>query len=248
MEALPDYDYHYFGDTLHVPYGNRSHEAVYALTKRAVDYLFQQNCQLIILACNTASADALRKLQQEYLPTYYPDRRILGVIIPTVEEVAERAAVQNLGVIATAATVGSMRYPTELSKLRPEITVIQQAAPLLVPLIENGGQQWLPSVLETYLQPLRNSAVDAIILGCTHYGLVKGQVQQLMGPDCLVVSQDDIVPEKLRTYLERHPEHEQKLGRRGARVFTVTDLSQHMATIAEQLFGAPVTFYKVAVD
>lgn len=151
-ETLPDVDMVYFGDTLHLPYGNRSVEAIYAYSRNAMDFLFAQDCQLVVTACNTVSASALRPLQQVYLPARFPDRRILGVVVPTLECCLDRGY-KNLGVIATHHIVRSGIYAAELTKLDPAIKIHQQATPLLVPMIENDGMKWIRPVLEEYLAP-----------------------------------------------------------------------------------------------
>ena len=142
LQLLPDYDYLYLGDNARIPYGTRSDRVVQRFTEQAVDYLFAHGCQLIVLACHTASARALRRIQQVYLPERYPDRRVLGVLIPTVEEALARSRRKRIGVIATEGTVISQSFELELKKLDPEVEVVQQACPLLVPLIESGEQEW----------------------------------------------------------------------------------------------------------
>jgi len=158
-DAVPEYDYVYLGDTKNLPYGNRSKDDVYDLTKNAVDYLFKNDCELIILACNTASALALRRLQQEYLPTHYPDRKILGVLVPMAEAAAERRP-SKIGVLGTLGTVNSRAFINEIQKIHPEAEVIQSAAPLLVPIIENDEMESAGPVLHEYLDPLKNVEIS----------------------------------------------------------------------------------------
>ncbi len=154
IEIMPKYDYFYLGDTARVPYGTRSADIVFAFSREAVDYMFRKGCQLIVVACNTASADALRRIQREYLPKKYPDRRVLGVLIPAAEAAAA-AGNGPIGVLATQATVVSGAFIREIVKLRPDVHVIQQAAPLLVPLIEMGGVKFARPIVENYLTPSR---------------------------------------------------------------------------------------------
>ena len=142
LQVLPEYDYLYLGDNARIPYGTRSDRVVIRFTEQAVDYLFRQGCRLIVLACHTASARALRRIQQVWLPAHYPDHRVLGVLIPTVEEAVARTRLKRIGVIATEGTVTSQSFELELKKLDPEVEVIQQACPLLVPIIESGEQEW----------------------------------------------------------------------------------------------------------
>lgn len=243
VRRLPQYDYLYLGDTKRVPYGNRSQATIHEFLSEALTYLFAHDCQLIILACNTASAEALRKSQQEYLPTYYPDRRILGVLIPAAEAALEDPAVNTVGVIATASTIESGSYERELTRIRPETVVVPQPTPLLVPIVENNGLKYVRPILEDYLEPLR--AVDRLILGCTHYCLLKDEIRSLVAMP--VVSQDEVVPDKLADYLCRHPEIESKLSRGGTRTYHVTDLTSSYTALAERLAGAPVDLQVVKI-
>ncbi len=151
VKNLPQYHYMYLGDTQRVPYGNRSQETVYQFLHEAVDYLFAHGCELIIVACNTASAEALRRVQREYLPTHYPKRRVLGIIIPTAEAALKDSKIKRVGVLATQGTVGSGAYVRELKKIRPGVTIFQEAAPLLVPLVESNAAQFADPILRSYL-------------------------------------------------------------------------------------------------
>ncbi|MBI5220430.1 MAG: glutamate racemase [Candidatus Liptonbacteria bacterium] len=234
--ALPQYDYVYLGDTQRVPYGNRSPETIYEFTRQGVDFLFRKKCRLIIVACNTASAEALRKIQRTHLPHNYPDRRVLGVIIPTVEEVA-RSGARSVGVLATLGTVNSRVYPKELKKISPRTKVYQEAAPLLVPLIESGGRQWAKPILQSYLKPLLKKRIQTLLLGCTHYPLYKTKIRRWLPKNIRVVSQDEIVPGKLRDYLKRHPEMEHRLSKKSRREFYVTDRTAAMKQLAQKWFG-----------
>ncbi len=233
MARLPEYDYLYLGDTKRVPYGNRSQATIHQFTSEALTYLFANNCHLVVLACNTASSEALRKSQQEYLPQFYPDRRVLGVVIPAAEE-ATSHGIRRVGVLATASTVESGAYAREIHLRSPDAEVLQQAAPLLVPLIENDGLKYIEPVLDDYLAQLRGR-VDSLILGCTHYSLIKDQIRARI--DARVISQDEVVPDKLADYLERHPEHASQLGRHGERLYHVTDLTAGYASFARRLAG-----------
>lgn len=236
---IPQYDFVYLGDTARVPYGDRSQEAIYRFTRSAVDYLFRElDCALIVLACNTASAEALRKLQQEYLPSAFPDRRVLGVIIPTVEVVRETGVV---GLLGTRSTVRSGSFPRELARLGKTATVIQQAAPLMVPLIENGGLQWADPILETYLAPLRDAGIQELILGCTHYGVASNMIAKAL-PGVKVWAQENVIPEKLAGYLQRHPEIEGRLAKGGSREYLLTDVLDHYADLAQSLTGLRPSF------
>lgn len=238
METLPQYDYIYLGDTQRVPYGNRSQETMYRFVCQALDYLFAEECLLVILACNTASAEALRRVQQEYLPAHFPERKVLGVLIPAAE-VAVREG-KRIGVIATAATVEAAAFPREILKLKPDAFVIQQSAPLLVPLIENDGQEWIEPILARYLVPLATADIDTLILGCTHYVFLKDTIQKAH-PTWNIVSQAEIIPERLANYLERHSEIATKLSQGGHRTYLVTDLTPSYQELARDLTGSSVT-------
>ncbi len=234
-EAFPDIDMVYLGDTLHLPYGNRSEDAIYAYSKACMDALFGMGCNLIIMACNTASASALRRLQQEYLPQAYPERRILGVVVPTVEEAIERGY-ERIGVIATNYTVNSNIYGFELQKINPEISIQQVSTPLLVPMIEHGGEAWLDEVLASYLQEFND--IQALLLSCTHYVHLKDRIRGAYGFE--VLSQDEIIPKKLGQYFDKHPEIFDPIGQGGQSQFYVTDYTKNIHENASSLYGAAV--------
>ena len=247
IKAMPDYDYVYLGDTLHVPYGKRSKQTIYDYSESCVDYLFrEQNCQLIVTACNTVSAAALRQLQQSYLPAHYPDRRILGVVVPTLEA-AKDSGHTNIGVIATEYTINSNIYKEELEKVSADIQITQKATPLLVPLIEHDGVKYSDEILNDYLKPLKKSYITALILGCTHYPRMKCKIQNILGEGITILSQDDIIPVKLQDYLNRHPEHTSKLTRTRTRCYLVTDLTESYQTTAQSLCSEEITLENVVI-
>lgn len=245
VKVSPQYDYVFLADLKRSPYGNRSPQVIYDFTRESVEYLLKNDCQLVVVACNTASALALRKLQQEYLPIKYPGRRILGVVVPTIEEVL-KYKISRLGVLATRATVESGVYIKEIKKLNPKIRIFQQAAPLLVPLIENNGLRWAEPILRAYLAPLINKKVEAIILGCTHYSVLKKMVQKIVGPKIKVVSQDEIIPKKLANYLARHREITEKIFQTGKIIFETTDLAPDFCQTAKKWFGQKIKLKKAA--
>lgn len=233
-KRLPTYDIVYLGDTARVPYGDRSQEVIFRFTVASIDRLFKEwNCGLIVVACNTASAEALRRVQQEYLPTHFPDRRVLGVVIPTAESVDPDSPV---GLLATRSTVRSKAFDRELVRLGKPGVHAAQSAPLLVPLIENGGLDHASPYIERYVAPLREAGVKQVILGCTHYGLARSAIQSHI-PEATLIAQEDIVPDKLADYLERHPEIDATLSKHGDRVYLVTDLLDHYTDLAETLVG-----------
>ncbi|MCB1839785.1 MAG: glutamate racemase [Rhodospirillales bacterium] len=242
---LPDMDMLYYGDTLHLPYGNRSGEAIYEYSRRAMEFLFEQDCRLVITACNTVSASALRRLQQEYLPSSpWPERRILGVVVPTLEEALEKGC-KKIGLLGTHYTVTSNVYKHELQKLDPGIEIAQNAAPLLVPMIENDGIQWIDPVLRHYLKPLLDAKSECLILGCTHYSLLKSQITAIAGQKMLLISQDEIIPAKLSDYLNRHSEIANDIKRGGQTRFLVSDLTDNYLASAKNLYGNEIKIEKI---
>lgn len=245
IKDLPTYDYLYLGDTARIPYGNRSQEIIYEFTKNGVEYLFEQGCQLIILACNTASAEALRKIQCEYLPQHYPERRVLGVLIPGAEEAVAQTHNGKVGIIATRSTIESKAYIREVHKIDPDVKVFQQAAPLLVPLVESNAFQYTEPMLSDYIAPLIAKNIDTLVLGCTHYPMFKDHLRKKLSGKIVVVSQDEFIPVKLADYLQRHPEIDQKLTKKGTCQFFVTDLAESTNEVARYLFGEAVKLEKL---
>ncbi len=241
LQVLPQYDYLYLGDNARIPYGTRSDRVVIRFTEQAVDFLFRQGCRLIVLACHTASARALRRIQQVYLPAHYPENRVLGVLIPTVEEALVRSRTKRIGVIATEGTVISRSFELELQKLDPEVQVKQQACPLLVPLIESGEQEWegTTMILKRYLSPFQGQ-VDTLILGCTHYSILKEQIGALLGNGQELICSGQVTAVKLVHYLTRHPEVEALLSRRGQRHYLTTDLTPRFQQLASLFMGHPL--------
>ena len=208
LKHLPNYDYVYLGDNARAPYGNKTKEQIYEYTVEAVDFLFKKGCQLVIVACNTASALALRRLQQEWLPAHYPARRVLGVVRPMAEALSEIKDIKEVGVIGTTATVKSGIYRLELKEKNPKIKIISRAAPLLVPLIESGWQSEKETleILEKYLAPFKKKNIKALALGCTHYPFIKKQICQIMGKGCKIYDSGEVVAKSLKDYLKRHEE------------------------------------------
>jgi glutamate racemase len=247
IDELPDYDYLYLGDTARVPYGDRSKEEVYEFTKQAVHYLLEQDCKLVILACNTASAEALRKIQQEYLPVHYPERKVLGVIIPTVEATLTNAKINRIGIFATRGTVQSKTYVKELRKMREGIYIVQFATPELVPLIEEHNLPKIQQVLAHYLQKTAIHKLDSLILGCTHYAFIKDVVRELAN-DLTIISPDEIMPTKLARYLAKHDEITSVLTKNEQRDYLLTAHSSHFNTISKKLFGSPLSPRIVSID
>ena len=242
LQLLPEYDYLYLGDNARIPYGTRSDRVVIRFTEQAVDYLFRQGCRLIVLACHTASARALRRIQQVWLPERYPGLRVLGVLIPTVEEAVARTRGKRIGVIATEGTVASQSFDLELKKLDPEVEVVQQACPLLVPIIVWGEQEWEGTslILRRYLAPIKDRT-DTLILGCTHYSILKEKIRAILGPGHELICSGQVTAVKLVDYLGRHPEMETRLSRGGTRRYLTTDLTPRFAQLASLFMGHPLS-------
>jgi glutamate racemase len=245
--ALPGYDFLYLGDTLHVPYGARSSTAILDFTTRAVDHLFDQGCPLVIIACNTASANSLRRIQQEYLPIHYPGRKALGVIVPTVEA-AVSTGHTRIGLIGTAFTVNSGTYEAELRKQNPEIRLLAEATPLLVPLAENDGIRYATPILEDYLRPLMATEIDSLILGCTHYPLFYEVIRQILPPSVDIIAQTEVVPPKLVEYLGKHPEIDGLISKNGRFRAMLTDVTPSYDRTGVSLFGENIVFEKIQLD
>lgn len=249
IEKMPQYNFAYIGDTAHVPYGSRSKETIYNFTKNCIDYLFKkQNCELIIIACNTASIAALRRLQQEYLKEEFPNRKILGVVIPTIETVIEKNY-KSIGLLATNGTVASNVFNQELNKLNPNIKLHPVPAPLLVPLIENNGDKFAQPIIRDYLENFKDTDIEAIILGCTHYphykDIIKTEAEKLFHRPIDIISQDEIIPEKIIKYLKNHPEIEKNLSKDGYRFFGITDITQSYKQQAFSIFGSNFEIEKI---
>lgn len=237
IKKLPQYDYVYLGDTKNLPYGQKTPIQIYRFTLKAVDFLFKQNCQIIIIACNTASALALRKIQQKYLPTHYPNRRVLGVVIPTLEVADDKHRRKIMGVIGTNATIKSHIYKKELMKIYNQAKIFELATPDLVPLLEQNSLQEAQKSLELYLKPLQKQGIEALVLGCTHYPILKRGIKEIMPKNTAVISQDEIIPQKLKDYLKRHKEIKGKLSGNRKREFWVTAKNKKFDEVAKRLFG-----------
>lgn len=241
--AMPEYDYVYLGDSARAPYGNHSHDLIYRYTKEAVEYLFGQGCELVILACNTASAQALRRLQQEWLPGIDPKKRVLGVVRPIAEEIGRLGNGKNIGVIGTRATVTARAYTKEIQALLGAgVSVVEQACPLLVPLIEEGFHKRAEtkSILRYYLRPLKLAGIQVLVNGCTHYELVRGAIVATMGKRVQVIDSPAVVSASLVDYLQRHPEMAERLSRGGSVRFLTTDKNNQFDRLATMFYGQTV--------
>lgn len=226
-KLLPEYDYIYLGDNARTPYGTRSFNIVYEFTRQAVRYLFSQGCQLVILACNTASAKALRSIQQLDLPQLDPRRRVLGIIRPTVECIGDVTKSRHVGVLATEGTIRSLSYPLEIRKLFPDIEVTGEACPIWVPLVEtnefesDGADFFVKRHIDNLLA--RDSSIDTIILGCTHYPILIDKIRKYVPEGINILTQGVAVAESLKDYLLRHPEMDVLCTKGGTSEFFTTD-------------------------
>ena len=229
-EKMPEYDYIYLGDNARTPYGTRSFEVVYNFTLQAVRKLFELGCPLVILACNTASAKALRSIQQIDLPQIAPWKRVLGVIRPTVECIGEMTTTRHIGVLATTGTINSESYPLEVRKLFPDITITGEACPMWVPLVENneslseGAAYFIRQHIERLLQ--KDPLIDTILLGCTHYPLLMEKIRKFTPSHIRIIAQGEYVAESLQDYLKRHPEMDNLCSQGGTCRFLTTESEQ----------------------
>jgi len=245
VSALPQYDYIYLGDNARAPYGTRSFDTVYRYTKQCVAWFFEQGCPLVILACNTASAKALRSIQQKDLVYMNPDNRVLGVIRPTAEVIGQYTTTGHVGVLATAGTVQSESYLLEIQKFFPDVQVHQQACPMWVPLIENNehtgpGADYF---VKEYTQELLSldPAIDTVLLGCTHYPLLLSKIKEVLPAGVQVVSQGEIVAQSLAGYLQRHPQMDARLLKHQKRSFFTTDSITDFDAHARLFYGEEVS-------
>lgn len=242
--VLPQYDFLYLGDNAHAPYGNRSFDTVYAYTLEAVQWLFDQGCPLVVLACNTASAKALRTIQQKDLPSLGTGRRVLGVIRPVTEIVGKWTRSGHIGILATAGTVASQSYVIEITRYFPGVTVVQEACPMWVPLVENneynsdGADYFVRQHLDRLFAA--DPRIDTIVLGCTHYPLLKHKIRACLPPGISMVSQGAIVAERMADYLNRHPEIANRCSRRGRRDFYTSEKAEIFDRLATLFYGREI--------
>ena len=243
-KQLPQYDYMYLGDNARAPYGTRSFETVYQYTLEAVQWFFKQGCSLVIIACNTASAKALRNIQQLDLPHIDSTKRVLGVIRPTTEVVGNFSSHQHIGIMGTLGTVQSESYPMELSKFFPKLKVFQQACPMWVPLIENGefDKPGADYFVQQYLNELfkQSKNIDTILLACTHYPLLESKIKSFLPSGVTLVSQGDIVAKSLAKYLQNHPEMANKCSQSGKLSFYTTDNEKVFEKQGSLFFGQKI--------
>lgn len=251
LAELPEYDYLYLGDNARAPYGTRSFDVVFDFTRQAVEELFRRGCHLVILACNTASAKALRSIQQHVLPVSFPDRRVLGVIRPTVEAVGDITRSGHVGLLATPGTVKSHSYRMEIAKLYPDMRITELGCPMWVPLIETneasgpGADYFVKKYLDEILG--KDPQIDTLLLGCTHYPILLPKISRYVPDNIRILSQGEIVAKSLADYLRRHPEIETKCSKGGKVEYLTTESSETFDSLASVFIDREVRSARIAL-
>ncbi len=252
QNLLPQYDYIYLGDNSRAPYGSRSFDIVYEFTKQAVLALFDQGCNLVILACNTASAKALRSIQQNDLPNIDPRKRVLGIIRPTAEIVGQITKTGHIGILGTQGTIQSESYPLEIHKIYPEITVNSHACPMWVPIVENneydkpGADYFVQKGIDDILQ--KDNAIDTLILGCTHYPLLLEKIKEYAPQGINIISQGKYIAESLKDYLHRHPEMDLLCSKKSETKYLTTESASKFKESASVFLNKEVTAERINLD
>ena len=252
-KLLPEYDYVYLGDNARSPYGTRSFDVINDFTLQAVRYLFSEGCPLVILACNTASAKALREIQQKYLPTSEdPSRRVLGVIRPTAEVVGNVTETKHVGIMATPGTISAQSYEVELAKLFPDVSVHGQACPMWVPLVEYGESngEGADFFVQKYLNELleQDKQIDSIVLACTHYPLLRPKIEQYLPEGITLLSQGELVATSLKDYLHRHPEMNDRLTQGSSIRYLTTECPDKFGDLASIFVDEEVNATRVKIN
>ena len=249
---MPEYDYIYYGDNARAPYGSRSFEVVYQFTLQAVKRLFDMGCPLVILACNTASAKALRSIQQKDLPHIDPTKRVLGIIRPTVEVIDTITKNNHVGIFGTPGTVASGSYPLEIAKISPDIQVSSEACPMWVPIVENneangeGADYFIKKNIDSLLE--KDPLIDTVILGCTHYPLLYNKIRNYLPDNVNIISQGDIVAKSLKDYLSRHPEIDSRLSKNGKCFFYSTESKDKFKEVASVFLNDEIDAHQLSVE
>lgn len=252
VNKLPQYDYLYLGDNARAPYGPRSFETIYNNTLQCVKWFFSQRCPLVILACNTASAKALRTIQQKDLAQIGPEKRVLGVIRPTTELIGKLTESKHIGILATNGTVNSDSYVIEIEKFFPDVKVFQQACPMWVPLAENdeykshGADYFIKKYINLLLDKSPN--IDTVLLACTHYPLLHDKIREFTPADIKILSQGEIVANSLADYLLRHAEIENRISANGIKKFYTTDSTEDFDKHAGDFYGSAVKSIYIDID
>lgn len=249
---MPEYDYCYLGDNSRAPYGARSFEVVYEFTKQAVTALFDMGCNLVILACNTASAKALRTIQQKDLPNMNPDKRVLGIIRPTAEIIGQITRSRHVGVLGTVGTIQSQSYPIEINKLFPDIKVTGEACPMWVPLVENneyeseGADYFVKKNLDNILA--KDPDIDTLILGCTHYPLLLHKIKKVLPKEVTALPQGEYIAHSLKDYLRRHPEMDGACTKNGETHYFTTESSEKFSGAATIFLNKEIEVKHITLD
>lgn len=244
IKVIPEYNYIYLGDNARAPYGSRSFESVYEYTLQAVNFLFDQDCPLILLACNTASAKALKTIQQKILPITHPNNRVLGVIRPTSEDLGNLTKTRKVGILGTSGTINSNSYITEINHFFPDIKVFQNACPMLVPLVENdeydstGADFFIKKYIRELL--MQDKDIDTIVLACTHYPLLYDKIKANLPDNIYLLSQGEFIAQKTKDYLLRHPEMDARLNKSAGRIFYTTDSPELFDIHSSIFFGESI--------
>ena len=250
-QRLPDYDYIYLGDNARTPYGTRSFEIVYQFTRQAVMRLFEEGCLLTILACNTASAKALRSIQENDLPVFYPHHRVLGVIRPTVEALDVISRTRHVGILGTTGTISSESYTLEITKLCPDMKVTGEACPMWVPLVENReyDSEGADYFVEKNIKHLfaTDPQIDTVVLGCTHYPLLETKIRKFLPDGVQLISQGHLVADSLQDYLRRHPEIDGRLSKNGTRRFLTTEAKEKFKETASLFLNCDVHVAQIVI-
>lgn len=249
VDKLPDHDFLYLGDNARSPYGSRSFQTIYEYTLQCVKYLFSKNCPLVILACNTASAKALRNIQQKDLPEIAPERRVLGIIRPTAEVIGNYSRSGHVGILGTNGTVNSKSYKMEIAKQFPDLKITQEACPMWVPLVENGEYEqpgadyFIKKHIEQILR--RDPKIDTLLLACTHYPLLLKKIREFTPDHITLLEQGEIVADSLADYLQRHPEIDKNCTKSGRRHFLTTDATEDFDNQGKKFFGKEIRSERV---
>lgn len=252
IKKMPQYDYLYFGDSARAPYGYRSQEIIYNFTVECLDFMFKSGCEIVILACNTASSEALRRIQQEYLPNHYPNKKVLGVIIPAVEEIIEKNKSKVVGVMATPATIRSKAFDREIkNRGGSKYRVYGLACPLLVPIVESGDENttFANDIISKYVEKLIKKNIDTLILGCTHYEHLLKNIKRSIPKDkkVFVVSEGNVVAKKMHDYLLKHKDIEGRLSKSKRREYVSTDSGDSFDKLGSKFFGSKIKAKKVSL-
>lgn len=249
---MPQYDYCYLGDNSRAPYGSRSFDVVYQFTKQAVQALFEQGCNLVILACNTASAKALRTIQQKDLPNINPQKRVLGIIRPTAEIIGSKTISRHVGILGTIGTIQSESYPMEINKLYPDIKVTGEACPMWVPLVENkeykgaGADYFIKKNLSNLLT--KDPEIDTIILGCTHYPLLLEKIKNFLPKDIQIISQGEYIAHSLQNYLFRHPEMDTLCTKKATSLYFTTESTEKFSDAAAIFLNKTIEVERIILE